>query len=101
MAVNHITYTPSTPHGTLLRNCLRDLERGFDGLNDLLGVMDQMKDAGEITAYLQGKFGFPDVGTAQAAYAELASLAGKLNTTGEATTSYVRDALLQCFRKFG
>jgi hypothetical protein len=98
MAVGHIPYQQNTQHGSLKRQALNDLERGLEGLVDLIAVMDQMKDSGTVGEYLREKFGYADVDAATAAYNELASLHFKLTTNG--SVSDVNAALLQAFNKF-
>lgn len=98
MAVGHITYQQNTQHGAMLRQSLQQLENGLESLVDLLAVMDQMKDSGEVTEYLREKFGFVSVEAAEAAYNELASLHFKLTTNG--SVDNVNAALLQAFNKF-
>jgi hypothetical protein len=112
MAVGHILFNDATPYGSKLRNFLATLERAFDEGNDLLLVFAQMKDAGAVGQYLATQFGFGlargsnigtagDVPAAQSGVAEIESLMAKLNTTGAATATVVRDAILQAIAKFG
>lgn len=99
MAVGHFAFDRNLPHGQKLNRALNLLEDGLDTLNEVFEIMNQMKDGGAITSYLQQKFGFPDVTTAEAAYNELNSLQSKLNTNASVTD--VNAAMIQCFRKFG
>jgi hypothetical protein len=98
MAVEHIAFDDTTTHGRQLRSCLQQIEDGFTGLTDLFAVMGLMRDGEKVTSYLVGKFGFPDIATAQAAYDDLANLQQGL-TTPEATA--FMQHLIQTFRKFG
>lgn len=102
MAVNHIGFDKTTPHGNLLYNHLSRMEMAFDGLNDILGTMALMID-GDGTdpahfSYMATKFGFESNAVAKAAYDELASVLAKLNTDG--SVSMVNAAMLQAFAKF-
>lgn len=112
MAVNHIVFNDQLPHGRKLRNFLSLLDSAFSEGNDLLDLLNQMKDGGAVGQYIADKFGFGllpgsnpgtagTVATAQAAVAELESLMGKLNTTGGQSATVVKDAILQAIAKFG
>lgn len=102
MAVSHITYNHSTPHGSQLANHLLQLEGGLEGLNDDLATMARMIDGDGSQAshftYMTGKYGFESDAVAKAAYEELQSAAAKLNTNSSVTD--VNAALLQAFAKF-
>lgn len=99
MAIAHITYNASLPHGSQLRACLRQLQQGVEGLVDLVETMALMRDAGASTQYIVDQFGFPSTAVAEAAFAELDSLRGKLTTDGQ--VEFVHAALYQAFHKFG
>lgn len=112
MAVGHVLFNDSTPYGGKLRSFLATLERTFDEGNDLLLLFAQMKDTGAVGQYLATQFGFGlargsnigtagDVPSAQAGVSEIESLMAKLNTTGAATATVVKDAILQAVAKFG
>jgi hypothetical protein len=112
MAVGHVLFNDATPYGAKLRGFLSDLERAFDSGNDLLLLFAQMKDTGAVGQYLATQFGFglprgSNIGTAgviadaEAGVAEIESLMAKLNTTGAATATVVKDAILQAIAKFG
>lgn len=103
MAVSHISYTKTSPHGHLLAKALDDLRGGFNGLNLIFNTFNMMKDGDGSQAshfvYAADKFGFPDTTTAKAAYDELNSLQSKLNTNS--SISDLNAAMLQAFHKFG
>lgn len=112
MAVNHIIFNDQLPHGRRLRNFLNLVDSMFSEGNELLLLMAQMKDGGNVGQYIADKFGFGllpganagtagDVTAAQNGVAEFESLMAKFNTTGGATTSVVKDAILQAIAKFG
>ncbi len=112
MAVNHIIYNYQLPHSQRLRAFLVNLDSVFAEGNDILAILSQMKDGGNVGQYIADKFGFGllsgalssasgDVAIAQAAVAEIESLMAKLNTTGSDTTSNVKDAIKQAIAKFG
>lgn len=99
MAVAHIQYDPNLRHGQQLRGAMLSLGSALDLVNELFAVMNQMRDGGSVTVYLQNKFGFPDVATAQAAYDEINSLQLKLNS--DASVTNVHTAIIQAVSKFG
>lgn len=102
MAVSHLYFNETTAHGRQFRAHLIQTEQGYEGLNDDLAVMARMIDGDGSSAdhftYMTAKYGFPDNATAKAAWDELNSLMGKLNTDGSVT--FVNAALLQVFSKF-
>lgn len=102
MAVLHLAFGENSAHGSQLRNDLRSLENGLNGIKDRLATMALMidgngSDAAHFT-YLTDKFGFADNATAKAAYEELQSCYSKLSGNGSVTN--VNAALLQAFNKF-
>jgi tetrahydromethanopterin S-methyltransferase subunit H len=102
MAVAHLDFNASTPHGSILRRTLTNLERGLEELNDCIATIQLMIDGNGSDAshfvYAAGKFGFPSDGAAmKAAWEELNSLAFKLNTNASVTD--VNAAMLQAFNK--
>jgi hypothetical protein len=102
MALTHIGFDKTTPHGNLLYNHLNKMEQAFDGLNDIRGTMELMidgdgSDASHFT-YMTAKFGFESNAVAKSAFEELSSVLGKLNTDAEVT--FVNAAMLQVFAKF-
>lgn len=105
MAVSHIDFNRGTVHGAQMRQVIDNLERAYEGLDDLFLMMERMidgngSDAAHFT-YMQDKFGFSSNAVAKAAFEELASLRGKLRTTGDGvTTTHVKDAIEQVFSKF-
>jgi len=112
MAVGHIIFNDQLPHGRRLRNFLNLLDSVQSEGNDLLLLIAQMKDGGVVGQYIADKFGFGllpganagttgSITTAQAGVGEFESVMGKLNTTGAATTSAVKDAIDQVIAKFG
>jgi aspartokinase-like uncharacterized kinase len=101
MAVNHITFNQSNQHGSMLHFAVDNLEKGLEGLNDVIAVMVLMIDgdgsqASQFT-YMTSKFGFSDDAASKAAFDELNSLASKLNVNTSVTN--VNAALLQAFNK--
>lgn len=102
MAVTHIVFNASPSWGAMLRQSLRDLENGLDGLNDTIACMSRMIDGdGSSEAhftYMVNRYGFTTNAEAKAAFEELNSLASKLNTNASVTD--VNAALLQAFSKF-
>ncbi len=102
MAVAHINFNHNTQHGQLLHSAITRLEDSFDDLNEIKGAMALMIDGDGSQAahfaYMTVKFGFDTDALAKAAYDELASLLGKLNTNASVTD--VNAALLQAFNKF-
>jgi len=122
MAVGHIIFNDQLPHGRRLRSFLNLLDQVQSDGNELLLLMAQMKDGGNVGQYLADKFGFGllpgsnpgtagDVSMAQAGVGEFESVVGKLNTTGNTVTTggadysnrtdHVKDAILQVIAKFG
>lgn len=112
MAVGHIIFNDQLPHARKLRNFLNLVDSMFSEGNELVSLMAQMKDSGNVGQYIADKFGFGllpgstagtsgDITAAQSAVGEIESLMGKFNTTGGATASVVKDAILQCVAKFG
>ncbi len=112
MAVGHVLFNDSTPYGAKLRGFISLLDRMQAEGNELLALFNQMKDTGAVGQYLATQFGFGlargsnigtagDITAAQSGVSEIESLMGKLNTTGAATTSVVKDAILQAVAKFG
>lgn len=102
MAVQHIGYTTSSPKGDKLRVMLLHGEDFIDQLNDLVGSMQLMIDGDGSQAahfaYMTTEFGFDSDTVAKAAWEELLSVQGKLNT--DASVSNVKAALIQAFNKF-
>jgi len=102
MAVNHIAFNDQTTHGRLLRRALQQQEEGLQNLNEVIATMALMidGDGSDAThfAYATPKFGFTNDAAAKAAWDELNSLAGKLNTDGSVT--FVNAAMKQAFNKF-
>ncbi len=102
MAVSHITFNDQTNHGRMLRAALNKGQGFLEDGNDLLGTMVMMidgdgSDSSQFT-YMTTKFGFPDNATAKAAWDELNSCYGKLNT--DSSVTFLHAALVQVFSKF-
>lgn len=102
MAVSHIVFNPSPSWGALLKGALNSLEHGLQDLNNVTACMTRMidgdgSDPAQFT-YMTNRFGFSTNADAKAAWDELNSLAGKLNTDASVTSMHA--ALLQAFSKF-
>ena len=102
MATTNFYIDTSKPHGAQLRSHLNALERGFDGLNDVLANIPHMIDGdGSDSAHFSEvttRYGFVDNDRSKAAWEELQSVMAKLNT--DASVSSVNAAILQAFAKF-
>src|SRR4051812_2928911 len=101
MAFSHIQFNDQLPHGTKLRRGLSNLEEGLDGLNKIRDTMTLMidGDGSNSTQFAEAttRFGFPDNASAKAAWDELNSLLGKLNSDADQTS--VHTAMTQAFSK--
>lgn len=102
MAILHISFNHSTPHGNKLANSLDHLEQGLEGLNDVKSAMALMIDGdgtqeAHFTSYVIDKFGFADAAGAKASWDEINSVLGKLNSDAQQT--FVNAAILQVVHK--
>lgn len=101
--MTHISFDETKKHGRELRAALQWLEEGYEALSDLKTVMTHMIDGDGSSAthfaVVTSRFGFTDNNVSKAAWDEINSLLGKLNTDGSVT--FVNAALLQVFAKFG
>lgn len=101
MAVLHIPFD-STNHSQRIRECLRHLEEGRQGLINEVATMSLMIDGdGSSETHFDAvriKYGFPSNTVAKAAKEELASCLSKITTDSSITS--VQAALLQAFNKF-
>lgn len=98
MSVAHLLFNPQIVAGRRLRGALDQFESGFMALQEEVATMLQMLNSGVADDYLKQQYGFPDVSTAQAAYNELASDVGKLQSNS--SQDNVNAAILQMLAKF-
>lgn len=105
MAFQHLGYNHSSPYGNQLSYLLVNFEASFNGLtnsNGLIGTMALMIDGdGSQDAHyaeIKTQFGFATDAAARAAFNELLSVQGKLNT--DASVSSVHAAITQALNKF-
>ena len=102
MPISHIAFNDQTNHGRLLRASLTNLENGVEGIDDILKTMSLMINGdgtqeAHFTAYVIGKFGFPDAATAKSCWDELNSVNFKLQT--DSSVSSVNAAIKQVINK--
>ena|SRR5690349_14273228 len=105
MAVTHIGFNANarTAARDRLRTLLANLENGLQQLINETGAMGTMVGPGDGSADVDyatvaSQYGIESNASARAAFNELLSVLGKLNT--DASVSNVHAALLQAFNKF-
>ena len=105
MAAPHFDYSQSLPFAIQIRNMFGNLENSFNSLvnnNGLVGTMKLMidGDGSQDVHYhpIAVAAGFADDATARAAFNEILSVQGKLDS--DASVSNVNAAVIQAINKF-
>lgn len=103
MPVQHVNFNDQLPHGRLLRMGLQYIEEGREALNDVLGVIEQMRDgdgsAAAHYAYATVKFGCSNDADMKKLYDDLKVVMDKLNSnTAQTNIKTVLDLLAVRFK---
>lgn len=89
----HKAFNDQLPHGRRLRSALNKMDEGVAEFNEVLDIMETMKDGDAVGNYLQTKFGFADLKAAGDAYTQLTELRAKF--------APILADMVAAFRQFG
>lgn len=99
----HLYFGSGGSHSGMLRNALGTTESEANAYEKVIGIMTQMRtgDGSQDAHYevVKDRFAFPDAATARAAFEEVSSYWGKINT--DASVDHVKAAREQLLAKLG